>query len=77
MRRLTRARGEDTAGAWSPDGSRIVFTSERTGRPQVFVMNADGSRQRNISRSRSNDLATGWHSAHLRMFQITDDGVES
>ena len=61
LRRLTRARGEDTAGAWSPNGSKIVFTSERTGHPQVFVMNADGSRQRNISRSRSNDFATDWH----------------
>jgi len=59
--RLTRAPGEDTAAAWSPDGSKILFTSERTGRPQVFVMSADGSNQRNISRTRSDDLATDWH----------------
>ena len=30
------------AGAWSPDGSRIVYTSGS----QLHVMNADGSRKR-------------------------------
>src|SRR5260370_34570179 len=28
---------------WSPDGARIVFTSERDGDPEIYVMRADGS----------------------------------
>ena len=29
--------------AWSPDGSKIAFTSNRDGNPEIYVMNRDGS----------------------------------
>src|SRR5215831_10846007 len=28
---------------YSPDGSKILFTSNRTGTPQIYIMNADGT----------------------------------
>ncbi len=61
LRRLTTTRAIDSSPAWSPDGSRIAFVSDRgTGTPQVFVMNADGSGVRQItSRGRWND-APAW-----------------
>jgi Tol biopolymer transport system component len=46
---LTNAPGNDRYPAWSPDGSRIVFESERTGVNQVWVMNADGSGQTQLT----------------------------
>jgi len=35
----------NVAPAWSPDGSQIAFLTDRTGRWEVWVMNADGSDQ--------------------------------
>ena len=47
--RLTNAPGIDIGGSFSPDGSQIVFESDRSGSQQVYLMNADGSNQRRIS----------------------------
>ncbi len=40
----------DETPAWFPDGKRIAFQSSRTGRMEVWVMNADGSGTRQITR---------------------------
>lgn len=39
----------DHSPAWSPDGSRIVFLSERDGAARLSVMNADGTNVRKLS----------------------------
>jgi Tol biopolymer transport system component len=41
--RLTDVEGIDWNPAWSPDGTQIVFRSDRTGSTQLWKMNADGS----------------------------------
>jgi Tol biopolymer transport system component len=46
---LTQDPALDFYPAWSPDGSRIAFTSERAGGRQIFVMNADGSNPTQIT----------------------------
>jgi Tol biopolymer transport system component len=35
----------NAAPAWSPDGTRIAFLTDRTGQWEIWVMNADGSNQ--------------------------------
>src|SRR3546814_16210828 len=47
--RLTTSPGIDTGGSYSPDGSRIVFESDRSGGQQLYVMDANGGNQRRIS----------------------------
>jgi Tol biopolymer transport system component len=48
-RQLTDSPAFDGDADWSPDGSRIVFITERGRRSEVYTMNADGSDQRNLS----------------------------
>jgi Tol biopolymer transport system component len=49
LTRLTTTAGFDRFPAWSPDGSKIVFLSSRTGIAQVWVMNADGDEQTQLT----------------------------
>ena len=39
----------DETPSWFPDGKRIAFQSNRTGRMEVWVMNVDGSDQRQLT----------------------------
>jgi len=50
MRQLTTAPGRDIEPAWSPDGSRIVFASDRDDPDnlQLYIMDANGSNQRRL-----------------------------
>lgn len=41
---------QDEVPAWFPDGKRIAFQSDRTGRMEIWVMNADGSGQRQVTK---------------------------
>ena len=41
LRQLTDDRYLNGYSEWSPDGSRIVFTSTRNGAPDLYVMKVD------------------------------------
>ena len=43
LSRLTTDEGFDGQPLWSPDGDRVVFTSTRNGRPELFWKPVDGS----------------------------------
>jgi len=46
--------------AWSPDGSKISFASDRDGNFEIDVMNADGSRQTRLTSNSGVDLLPSW-----------------
>jgi TolB protein len=47
--RLTTAPSIETAPSFSPDGSQIVFESDRSGSQQLYIMSANGGDARRIS----------------------------
>jgi Tol biopolymer transport system component len=49
VRNLTRGRGINWAPAWSPDGRRIAFVRFESFGAQLWLMNADGSKQRPLT----------------------------
>jgi Tol biopolymer transport system component len=59
-RRLTFSRTDDTDASWSPDGRQILFDTTRDGNREVYVMNADGSKPRNLTRNPAEDYANTW-----------------
>jgi Tol biopolymer transport system component len=57
---LTTDAGHDELPNWSPDGSKIAFSSDRDGDYEIFVMNADGTGQTQITADTANDHAPAW-----------------
>jgi len=55
----TAAAGEGD-GAWSPDGRKIAFVSERDGNSEIYVMNADGSAQTRLTFDDGEDRFPTW-----------------
>ena len=51
----------DVGPTWSPNGQQIAFHSDRDGNHEVYVMNADGSNLRNLTRHPAFDVSPHWH----------------
>lgn len=49
LRKLTNDPAASDNPAWSADGRRIAFSTDRSGSPEVWVMNADGSRPHRVA----------------------------
>lgn len=60
VKNLSRDAYFDGWPAWSPDGTRIVFSSNRTDNYQVYVMNADGSAPVRVVESPFTDVRPQW-----------------
>jgi Tol biopolymer transport system component len=60
--RLTTNAAEDILPAWSPDGTKIAWSTNRLGGSnyEIFVMNADGTGARNLTNYAGSDRFATW-----------------
>ncbi|MGH8497087.1 MAG: Tol-Pal system beta propeller repeat protein TolB [Gammaproteobacteria bacterium] len=49
LRRLTDSDAIDTEPSWTPDGDNLVFTSDRSGGPQIYRVSARGGRAERLT----------------------------
>lgn len=50
----------DYGPAWSDDGTKIAFVSNRDGNPEIYVMNADGTETVNLPNRAGRDVDPAW-----------------
>ena len=85
--RIVASTHEDSSPAFSPDGRRLAFGSDRSGSYEVYVSNADGSNQLQLTSLQAPDTGTPrWspdgkqiafdsrHEGHSDIFLISADG---
>jgi Tol biopolymer transport system component len=62
--KLARVRNEAdhcVCAVWSPDGTKIAYEAEGVrGRPDIYVMNADGSDRKQLTHHRARDENPDW-----------------
>jgi Tol biopolymer transport system component/DNA-binding CsgD family transcriptional regulator len=70
-------RAVESAVAWSPDGSRIAFISNRDGNSEIYVMAADGSGQTRLTNNPGDDRGLAWSPDGSRLaFTSNRDGTQ-
>ena len=69
---LVRGPGMDGFADWSPDGEEIVFVSSRDGNCDLYLMDADGADQVNLTESGRDELYPSW-SANGRQVVFSAD----
>ncbi len=57
---ILRAQASNAHPSVSPDGTRIVFDSDRTGNGDIYVMNADGTAVTRLTDTAAMDMGAEW-----------------
>ncbi len=60
FRKLTSSQGINTEPTWNPGGTQIAFTSNRSGGPQIFLMEDDGTNVRQLTFDGTFNASPSW-----------------
>lgn len=70
LTRLTNTpRADEGSPSWSPDGSRIVYVSNATGAPQLYVVSSAGGPPERLTSRGSQNVAPDWGAKGLIAYQ--------
>lgn len=69
---LTTGPGCEFDGAWSPDGSKIAFESNRTGDHDIYVMDENGDNVTRLTRWAGDELYPVWSPNGRRIVFLSD-----
>ena len=76
-RTLAENQAINTSQAWSPEGTRIAFETNRNGDFEIYTMNADGSAQTNLTIiPAANDISPNWSPDGTQLFFRSDRNGE-
>ena len=71
---LTSAKANDTRPRFSPDGRNLLFLSDRTGKPQAWVMSMTGGEPRQVTDMPSGVGAADWSPDGTRLVLLSSSG---
>ena len=73
VRRLTDVEfSNDEDPAWSPDGKKIAFTTDRDGNREIYVVNADGSDALRLTADTAADYEPAWSPDGARIAFVSE-----
>lgn len=70
--RLTTQAGLDVDPAWSPDGRRLAFTSDRDGNREIYLMKADGTSPARLTSEPASDHSPAWSPDGSKIAFVSD-----
>jgi TolB protein len=70
----TKAVGQNWLPVFSPDGTRLAFTSNRDGNPELYIMNVDGSNLRRLTNHPAIDTTPTWSPTGTQIAFTSDRG---
>ena len=71
--KLTNNENNDWSPKVSPDGSQIVFISDRDGNREIYTMNIDGSAQTRITQNSIDDWDPAWTASGSHILFVSEN----
>jgi TolB protein len=56
-----RFRGTNSAAAWSPDGTQLIFSSSMAGNPELYVTDTGGGKPKRLTFSNGGSTSPAWN----------------